>query len=106
MNAILHAMGQVKPEPADIGKKTVVICKDEECIKKRQKKRSEKVIRHLILSELSHGEASVAILSDVIRSHKNIIKRHLDILEAEGVVVQKEGRSAYNRKEMKYYLAA
>lgn len=106
MNAILHAMGKVKPEPADIGKETVVICKDEECITKRQKKRPAKVIRQLILTELSHGEASVAILSDVTNTHKNVIKRHLDTLEAQGMVVQKEGRSAYNRKEVKYYFAA
>ena len=106
MNAILHAMGKVKPEPADIGNKTVFICKDDQCAVMRQGKRSEKVIRKLILTELSHAEASIAILSDVIRSHKNIIKRHLDALEAQGVILKKEGRSAYNRKEMKYYLAA
>ena len=106
MNAILHAMGKVKPEPADIGKKIVIKCKDEERFGERQGKRSEKVIRQLILTELSHAEASIAILSDVIRSHKNIIKRHLDALEAQGVILKKGGRSAYNRKEMKYYLAA
>ena len=106
MSPILHAMGKVKPEPADIGKKTVVICKDEECIAKRQKKRPAKVIRQLILTELSHGEASVTILSDVINTNKDVIKRHLDTLEAKGIVAQKEGRSAYNRKEIKYYLAA
>ena len=102
MNAILHAMGKVKPEPADIGKKTVFICKDD----LRQGERSEKVIRQLILTELSHAEASIAILSDVIRRHRNIIKRHLDALEAQGVILKKEGRSAYNRKESKYYLVA
>ena len=79
MNAILHAMGQIKPTPADIGNKTVFICKDDQCAVMRQGKRSEKVIRQLILTELSHAEASIAILSDVIRSHKNIIKRHLII---------------------------
>ena len=106
MNAILHAMGQIKPTPADIGNKTVFICKDDQCAVMRQGKRSEKVIRQLILTELSHAEASIAILSDVIRIHRNTIKRHLDALEAQGVILKKEGRSAYNRKEMKYYLAA
>ena len=106
MNAILHAMGKIKPTPADIGNKTVFICKDDQCAVMRQGKRSEKVIRKLILTELSHAEASVASLFDVIGGHKDVIKRHLNILEAEGIVVQKEGRSAYNRKEIKYYLAA
>ena len=106
MSPILHAMGKVKPEPADIGKKTVVLCKDGKCITKRQKKRPTKVIRQLILTELSHGETSVAILSNVANTQGNVIRRHLDILEAQGVVMRKEGRSAYNRKEIKYYLAA
>ena len=102
MNAILHAMGKVKPEPADIGNKTVFICKDDQW---RQGKRSEKVIRQLILAELSHSEASIAVLSDVIRSNKDTIKRHLDALVVQGAIMKREGRSAYNRKEFKYYLA-
>lgn len=106
MNAILHAMGKVKPEPADIGNKTVFICKDDQCAVMRQGKRSEKVIRKLILAELLYGEATVASLLAVIGGHRDVIKRHLNVLEAEGIVVQKEGRSAYNRKEIKYYLAA
>ena len=105
MNAILHAMGKVKPEPADIGNKTVFICKDDQCAVMRQGKRSEKVIRQLILAELSHSEASIAVLSDVIRSNKDTIKRHLDALVVQGAIMKKEGRSAYNRKEFKYYLA-
>ena len=106
MNAILHAMGKVKPEPADIGNKTVFICEDDQCAVMRQGRRSEKVIRKLILTELSHGEASIASLFAVIGGNKDVIKRHLDALEAQGVILKKEGRSAYNRKEMKYYLAA
>ena len=106
MSPILHAMGKVKPEPADIGNKRVFICKDDQCAVMRQGKRPAKVIRQLILTELSHGEASVAILSDVTNTRKNVIKRQLDTLEAQGMVMHKEGRSAYNRKEVKYYLAA
>ena len=106
MNAILHAMGKVKPTPANIGNKTVFICKDDRCAAMRQGKRTEKAIRKLILTELSYGEATVASLLAVIGGHRDVIKRHLNILEAEGIVVQKEGRSVYNRKEVKYYLAA
>ena len=106
MNAILHAMGKVKPEPADIGNKTVFICKDDQCAVMRQGKRTEKAVRKLILTELSYGEASVTSLLAVIGGRRGVIKRHLNILESEGIVVQKEGRSAYNRKEIKYYLAA
>ena len=89
-----------------MAKKIVIKCKDEERFGERQGKRSEKVIRQLILTELSYGEATVASLHAVIGGHRDVIKRHLDALEAQGVILKKEGRSAYNRKEMKYYLAA
>lgn len=104
MNAILHAMGQVTIQPPKIGKPRLVICEDGPLVRRKRGTKAE--IRKLVLDELANGESSLYTLYLTLGLQRRVAENTLNHFIKTGIVVQKEGRSAYNRKEIKYYLAA
>lgn len=104
MNAILHAMGKVKAGPLEIGKSEVHVCKYED--KQPRQKRTKKQIEEMMLYELSCGEVSAGMLSDILSMARDSVKPMLESLIKKGVVVSVMVKAVNGRPERRYKLAA